>query len=352
MYMKKRLINYLLMLPVLLWGTACSSDDNGGEEDNRIPVVLKAEVYTINSNVATVWSGGQRVGVFMLKKGTNEVMSEYFNKEHIADNRGATGYLVPADNIPMYYPEDGTEVEFRVYYPYNPDLETIPATRTSGWVVLPNRYTSQLCLYDGKVMLKVDDVATGGTTTGLITAGEKTENTIMKPTLSEVKVDIHCTDANVKSLTASIQGMATQAKLDVINGKILDRKVESDLPMQTTSTSEGDGSTTHSMSTVIIPGELEQEAILQVIAQITNPETGKTETKEYDPVPVNQMLQVDQEKGEEVEQNTEYTIQAQLTENSSTITTQLTGKKSIVVLKWTEDDEDPTTGVARPDEEE
>ena len=349
--MKKRLINYLLMLPVLLWGTACSSDDNGGEEDNRIPVVLKAEVYSINNNVATVWTGGQRVGVFMLKKGTNEVVSEYFNKEHIADNRGATGYLVPADNTPMYYPEDGTEVEFRVYYPYEPNLVTVPATRTFGWVVAAERYTRQLVLLEGTATVSVDNFATGGSSETLITAGEKA-NIIMKPTLSEVKVDIHCTDANVKSLTASIQGMATQAKLDVINGKILDRKVESDLPMQTTSTSEGDGSTTHSMSTVIIPGELEQEAILQVIAQITNPETGKTETKEYDPVPVNQMLQVDQEKGEEVEQNTEYTIQAQLTENSSTITTQLTGKKSIVVLKWTEDDEDPTTGVARPDEEE
>ncbi|MGN0309844.1 MAG: fimbrillin family protein [Bacteroides sp.] len=349
--MKQKLINYLLLLPTLLLGTACSSDNNGGEEDNRIPVVLKAEVYTINSNVATVWSGGQHVGVFMLKKGTNEVMSEYFNKEHIADNRGAMGYLVPADNIPMYYPDDGTEVEFRVYYPYEPNLVTVPATRTFHWAVIEDRHTSQLCLYDGKVMLDVDDVATGGTIVKTVHPGEAA-NVSMTPTLSEVKVDIHCTDANVKSLTATIQGMATQAKLDVINGKILDRKVESDIPMKTTSTSEGDGSTTHSMSTVIIPGELEQEAILQVIAQITNPETGKTETKEYDPVPVSQMLQVDQEKGEEVEQNTEYTVQAQLTENSTTITTQLTGKKSIVVLKWTEDSEDPTTGVARPDEEE
>ena len=60
------------------------------------------------------------------------------------------------------------------------------------------------------------------------------------------------------------------------------------------------------------------------------------------------MLQVDQEKGEEVEQNTEYTVQAQLSENSSTITTQLTGKKSIVVLKWNQDN-DEEGGVARPE---
>ena len=348
--MKKRLINHLLLVPALLLATACSSSDAPPTE-SRTPVVLKAEVYTINSNVATVWSGGQRVGIFMLKKGTNEVMSEYFNKEHIADNRGATGYLVPADNQPMYYPDDGTEVEFRVYYPYEPNLVTVPATRTAGWVQILDKHTTQINLIEGTMTVTVDQVATGGTKTGQIVGGQTAE-IILKPTLSEVKVDIHCTDAHVKSLTASIQGMATKAKLDVIAGKILQREVEGDLPMQTTSTSTGDGSTTHSMTTVIIPGEVEPEATLQVTAQVTNPQTGKTETKQYDPVPVNQMLQVDQEKGEEVEQNTEYTVQAQLSENSSTISTQLTGKKSIVVLKWNQDTDDATTGVARPEDEE
>lgn len=345
-HMKKKWINYLLLLPALLLGTACSNDDGGGEGDNRIPVVLKAEVYTINSNVATVWSGGQRVGVFMLKKGTNEVMSEYSNKEHIADNRGATGYLVPADNIPMYYPDDGTEVEFRVYYPYDPDLETIPATRT--WKdFAKNNAVTQISVAPTASPILIDKYATGGTITKTVHLGEAA-NVSMTPTLSEVKVDIHCTDANVKTLKATIQGMATKAKLDVITGKILNREVESDLPMKTISTNEGDGSTTHSMSTVIIPGELEADATMQVTAQVTNSETGKTETKKYDSVLVSQMLQINQEKDEEVEQNTEYTIEAQLTENSSTITTQLTGKKSIVVLKWTEDD-DEEGGVARPE---
>ena len=346
-HMKKKWINYLLLLPALLLGTACSNDDGGGEGDNRIPVVLKAEVYTINSNVATVWSGGQRVGVFMLKKGTNEVMSEYFNKEHIADNRGATGYLVPADNIPMYYPDDGTEVEFRVYYPYEPNLETMPITREAqeNWdstyweTIIVDQDTKADQYAFGKNYLLEDDAYDKKEEFGLV---------YLRPILSEVKVDIHCTDANVKSLTATIQGMATQAKLDVINGKILNRQVEHNIPMKTISTNEGDGSTTHSMSTVIIPGELEADATMQVTAQVTNSETGKTETKKYDSVLVSQMLQINQEKDEEVEQNTEYTIEAQLTENSSTITTQLTGKKSIVVLKWTEDD-DEEGGVARPE---
>lgn len=348
--MKKRLINYLLLLPALLLGTACSNDDGGGEGDNRIPVVLKAEVYTINSNVATVWSGGQRVGVFMLKKGTNEVMSEYFNKEHIADNRGATGYLVPADNIPMYYPDDGTEVEFRVYYPYEPNLVTVPTTR-AVWTNVEDLYTRELTIPKDN-SYAADQYATGGTSTPAITRMKglrSARDVVMKATLVGVKVNILCTDANVKSLTATIEGMATQAKMDVINGKILNRQVEHDIPMKTISTNEGDGSTTYSMSTVIIPGELEADAIMQVTAQVTNSETGKIETKKYDSVLVSQMLQINQEKGEEVEQNTEYTVAAQLTENSNTITTQLTGKKSIVVLKWTGEDDEEEGGVARPE---
>lgn len=83
------------------------------------PVILKAEVFTADNDAGTVWSGGQSIGVYMLKSGTSEVVGDHANLKFLADNRGSTGYLVPADNIPAYYPTDGTEVDFRVYYPYN-----------------------------------------------------------------------------------------------------------------------------------------------------------------------------------------------------------------------------------------
>ena len=103
----------------MLLGMLSCSDDKTEDGNGPRPVILKAEVFTAENEAGTVWNGGQSIGVYMLKSGTSEVIGDHANLKFLADNRGSTGYLVPADNNPAYYPTDGTEVDFRVYYPYN-----------------------------------------------------------------------------------------------------------------------------------------------------------------------------------------------------------------------------------------
>lgn len=126
----KSIYKYMFSIPIgcMLLGFQSCSDDKTEGESNPQPVILKAEVYTAGNETGTVWNSGQSLGVYMLKNGTREIAGEHANLKFLADNRGSTGYLVPADNVPVYYPEDGTKVDFRVYYPYDEKIK--PAART------------------------------------------------------------------------------------------------------------------------------------------------------------------------------------------------------------------------------
>lgn len=115
----KNIYKYIfsISLSFMLLGMLSCSDDKTEDEKGPRPVILKAEVFTADNDAGTVWSGGQSIGVYMLKSGTSEVVGDHANLKFLADNRGSTGYLVPADNIPAYYPTDGTEVDSECIIP-------------------------------------------------------------------------------------------------------------------------------------------------------------------------------------------------------------------------------------------
>lgn len=327
---KKILASLLLYLSAAAF-TACSSEDGKEEAAVRQPIVLNGEVFSIDSKVGTVWSGGQAVGVYMLKSGTAEVVDNYANVKYLADNRGATGYLVPADNEPMYLPADGSQVDIRAYYPYDPNAGK--ATSRAADI-----YTTEVVI-DEKT--KPDDFLYSQNSKGL--SNSNTHTTVeIRSMLSLVKIDFECSLDGGAGLRAHIKNIANRAVFNLIEGKFTNYSVETETPLPMTgTTTQNTNSVTFNMKAVILPGQINRETVLTITV---NDDKGNI-LKEYNPVSLQDVLEL---KEEQVEENTQYNVAAQLTEKDE-IETQLTGTSAICILNWTGGNDSPEGGVAHPD---
>lgn len=127
---------------VLLAG--CSNEELLPQDDGSSPVSFTAAIQTAQpaakpqtrttiSNGKTVWSWGDRVGVYMLKAGSTSfdgILPGAENRPYTVNN--TTGALSP-DGTPIFYPFDQA-VDFLAYYPYQtePKVDDPPIWDQAG----------------------------------------------------------------------------------------------------------------------------------------------------------------------------------------------------------------------------
>lgn len=135
--MKTRTVIQLLFAAagasVLLAG--CTNEELLPQDDGSAPVSFTAAVQTAQpaakpqtrttiSNGKTVWSWGDRVGIYMLKAGgsiNNDILPGAENSAYTVNN--TTGALSP-DYMPIYYPKEQA-VDFVAYYPHMTDPQRV-----------------------------------------------------------------------------------------------------------------------------------------------------------------------------------------------------------------------------------
>lgn len=310
--------------------TACG-DKEEAQQPARQPIVLTGEIFSTGSDVGTVWSGGQAIGVYMLKNNTQEIVDNYANVKHLADNRGATGYLVPADNVPMYLPEDGSKVDIRAYYPYSVGV-------TSGATRSRTVHTLDVTI-DEKT--KPDGYLYSQNGSG-ISSGNASATLQLTSILAVVKVNFLCTLKNAHSISAELQHMPTQGAFDLIEGRFTQYDiVPGEAQPMTGNKTQETASVTFAMQAVVLPGLLNEDIELAVSVYDPKGELLKT----YTPIELHKVLEL---QNKQLPENTQYDVTAQLTE-SNDIETQLVGTSAICILNWTGGEEDPEGGIARPD---
>lgn len=130
-------IRLLMLLGSLLWLASCSSDNdelfpdpqgNGqinfemsfaGENDNP-----KTKVATA-TNFTSTWENGDKIGVYIVKGSGGLLASgNYADNVELTYNNGTW-----ATATPQYYPNDGDNLSFYAYYPYDAGM-TNPNTYT------------------------------------------------------------------------------------------------------------------------------------------------------------------------------------------------------------------------------
>lgn len=116
--MKSKNVFFLTALSSLFL-FSCSDDDNDvkGKFDGK-PVKFNSEVVKQTRASGTQWGVADAIGVYMKTAGqalsSTSALAE--NKKHTTPGNGTFAYATPEDAI--YFPADGSRVDFIAYYPY------------------------------------------------------------------------------------------------------------------------------------------------------------------------------------------------------------------------------------------
>ncbi|MBE6286990.1 MAG: fimbrillin family protein [Mediterranea massiliensis] len=310
-------LSALLALSVL---TSCSSDEEPAA-DAAVPLVLTAKVFSIDSEVGTVWNAGQYLGVYLLDGATRQVAGEYANYKFQADNRGATGYLVPADNQPVYFPDDAATVDVLTYYPYSQDVASAGHLLT----VNVDAYT------------KGDAYLYSKNCTSLTKA--KNKGTIeLRSILSQVNLKFVCEVPDATKVNIEITDAVRTAMFDLLAGEY------QSTPAATRATFSFDvSSSLIEQKITLLPDYHNEDALVY----ITLLDSKNKVLVSYEPIHLHDALELSDEP---LEENTAYHLTVAL-DGSGKAETQLTGTSEICILNWKGSEEGAESGIARPEEE-
>lgn len=102
--------------------TACVDNDDKSEwNDGSQPISFTSSIKGVNTRaVDSKWTAGDKIGVFMKATSGDLASAIAVNKQHATDANGNVS-AVDADNA-LYYPTDGSSVDFIAYYPYTASL--------------------------------------------------------------------------------------------------------------------------------------------------------------------------------------------------------------------------------------
>lgn len=97
---------------------ACVSNDDKSEwNDGSQPINFTSSIQGLNTRAANAeWTAGDKVGIFMKAANGDLSAATAVNKLHTTDKNGNLT-ASNADNA-LYYPTDGSSVDFVAYYPY------------------------------------------------------------------------------------------------------------------------------------------------------------------------------------------------------------------------------------------
>ena len=321
----KNLLSYLLCICIPLHMLTACSDSGNGDEGNtpaRQPVVLSGKVYTMDAEDGTVLRSGEKFGVFMLETGTDQPVDGYANVLHTADNYASTGYLIPAGEKPMYYPEDGRQVDIVAYFPYEEDITSAAMNlKAESRADDHSGYIYTLNLKDQK-KAKVDDFLHAPQERKHSQTNVKV-NLSLKPVVARFKMVLEpgadMTVEKISKLQAHLSNLPTIAYFDLVHGTFLELHEKEHIEMKKTTDKES-GSVT--ITALTFPGAVEDEVELV----LKDPDDAASEM--HLSIPLNEVV-------EHAEENTEYQVRAKVTPDG--IEAELVGAFPIYVEDWQND---------------
>ncbi len=205
---KNKLI-FLFLAGALL--TACSDDEAPATDPKAYPLIIEAKVYTNydTQQEGTTWTKPEdKIGVYVLKSGSSEVVSPHANLSYSPTPTSYDDYFQPdqVDAIP-YFPTTGEDVwDVAIYYPRQETFET-----------------------EGMVPLKLDkqgDMKASSLLYGRASSLTK-ENTVasmrLAPALSRLvfyfRAEGDITAEQLDNVTVDLNGLPTIGSFNVVEGR-------------------------------------------------------------------------------------------------------------------------------------
>lgn len=196
--MKTIQIGAIGLLAIL--AAACAKDD-AQSASGPVPVEFSTNINLTRAADAA-WENDDRIGIFMLRAGSPDVAAQGANRRYCpspADNS-----LAPdgTDNT-LYFPADGSAVDFLAYYPYRTLTEPVYPIDVSD----QSHQNAIDFLYAARVGNRTQD--------------DPAVALLFEHRLSKLILEVtSSTGADLTALTARIDGMNTAAAFDLVAGTL------------------------------------------------------------------------------------------------------------------------------------
>ena len=104
-------------------------------DDEIKPIESRKEVF-FSSNIikvtppvktrmaGTEWAVNDPIGIYMLNETSTDVVEEMANIKYVSKNAGTTGEF-EADDVTIFFPDNGNKVRFMSYYPFTTDRKSV-----------------------------------------------------------------------------------------------------------------------------------------------------------------------------------------------------------------------------------
>lgn len=198
-YMLKKL--YFSSLIVLIALSACNKEDDQLHNLQGVPVSFKTSVFEgVKTRVVGVnWESGDKIGVFAIENGStlNEttIIENYDNLSFSTTGNGDFTH----DSQAIYYPTDGSKIDFISYYPYNANLTS---------------YNYQIDIAE-QVDLMYSNNLKGAD------KNNNNNNLDFHRVLSKIALNIEpIEDGSLEGLTIEVNGVKTEASFSLATGEL------------------------------------------------------------------------------------------------------------------------------------
>ena len=111
---------YIFLAAALLLLAACGNDNEGAAPDGDGRVALQVSSGIMTRAYDNIWENGDAIGIYMLKTGTTTISEGAENRKYTTSD-GSNSFTATARQT-IYFPIDGSKVDFIAYYPYQPTL--------------------------------------------------------------------------------------------------------------------------------------------------------------------------------------------------------------------------------------
>lgn len=194
---------------------ACVSNDDKSEwNDGSQAINFTSSIQGLNTRAANAkWTAGDKVGIFMKAANGDLSAATAVNKLHTTDKDGNLT-ASNADNA-LYYPTDGSSVDFVAYYPY--------ATSLAG-----NTYKVDVTPQTNQPAI---DLLYSDNAKGFAKNGSGKPQLQFAHMLSQIVFDIE-KDATIPSLNGlkvTFKGMNTKADFTLADGKLINAGTAADI---------------------------------------------------------------------------------------------------------------------------
>lgn len=202
-----KLTNLLCMgaLSALVFTACVNNDDKSEWNDGSQPVSFTSSIQGVNSRaVDNKWSAGDKVGIFMKAAGGELSAATDVNKLYTTNDAGILT-ASNADNA-LYYPSNGSSVDFIAYYPYTASLAN------NTYVVNVANQTNQPAI----------DLLYSNNATGFAKGSANKPQLQFTHKLSQIVFNItkDATITNLVGLKVTFKGMNTTANFTLADGKL------------------------------------------------------------------------------------------------------------------------------------